>query len=168
MDPVLRIRAAARLFDFSEKPSSRAGWIVRILCVLVALTVLSRKFNATVGAQLLKAKPTPVVPTEDMPGFKFRLSEDERRKIFAELATAELAERKRAIDANTWQGHAWSREDDRGWYERVAVRQSAARHHVSLTQVYLVLDEGIREHWLAPDGKPLPATTPPLNPRTGW
>ena len=59
-------------------------------------------------------------PAEEIDDYKFRLPERTRREIFAQLAAAELAERARAIQANTWKGHTWSREDDRGHYERVA------------------------------------------------
>jgi hypothetical protein len=71
-----------------------------------------------------------------------------------------------AIAANTWKGHLWSREDDRGHYERVKMRELAARYEGTLTQMYLILDEGIRNKWPGPDGQPLPATTPPWDPRT--
>jgi hypothetical protein len=111
---------------------------------------------------MLATKPPAAIPTEEIDDYRFRLAEHTRRAIFAELATAELAERERAIKANSWHGHLWSREDDRGHYERVAVRAVAAKYRVSLTQTYLVLDEGIRDHWPGPDGKPLPAITPPL------
>jgi hypothetical protein len=96
------------------------------------------------------------------------LDEATRKAIFAELAAAELAERKRAIAQNTWNGHAWSQEDDRGHYERVAARAAAAKYRVSLSQIYLVLDEGLREHWPSPEGAPLTATTPPLSIRSTW
>jgi hypothetical protein len=76
--------------------------------------------------------------------------------------------RKEGIEKNTWNGHIWSREDDRGWGERVLARSLAQKYGISLTQVFLVLDEGIRKKWPGPDGNPLPATVPPLDLRPTW
>lgn len=156
-----------RMFDFAARPGSKAAWGVRCVAIGIALFVLWRRVEAATFP-LLSAKPLPAIPTEEIDDYRFRLPERTRRQIFAELATAELAERARAIQANTWKGHLWSREDDRGHYERVAVRAAAAKHKISLTQTYLVLDEGIRERWPGPDGKPLPATTPALDIRSNW
>ncbi len=153
------------LFDFAKRPESKAAWVVRVVAVGVVLSVLWRRVEGAT-LPLLSAKPPPAIPTEEIEDYRFRLPERIRRQIFAELAAAELAERARAVQANTWKGHLWSREDDRGHYERVAVRAAAAKHKVSLSQVYLVLDEGIRERWPGPDGKPLPALTPPLDIRS--
>ena len=153
------------LLDFGRTPDTKAGWVIRGAVVVIGATLAWRRIvHAT--AQLLHAKPPAAIAVEDAPGEKFRLPEPVRREIFAELATAEIAERARAIAANSWNGHVWSREDDRGHYERVAARSSAAKHRVALAQVYLVLDEGIRERWPGPDGKPLAATTPPFSIRT--
>jgi len=160
-----KARGYFALFDFARSPRSKVGWIVRGAAIGVALFVLWRRVESAT-MPLLSAKPPAAIPTEEIEDYKFRLPERTRREIFAELATAELAERARAIQANTWNGHLWSREDDRGHYERVAIRSVAAKHKISLSQAYLVLDEGIREAWPGPDGKPLPATTPPLNIRS--
>jgi hypothetical protein len=161
-------RLAARygpVFDFSVKPTTKAGWVVRVFVTVVSVAMLYRTGIAKVGP-MLRAKAPPRIPTEQLEGDRFGIPEHVRRAIFTEVAAAEIAERKRAIDANTWGGHAWSREDDRGYYERIAVRAAAAKHNVSLPQVYLVLDEGIRQKWLGPDGKPLAGTTPPLSIRS--
>ena len=155
------------LLDFERSPRSKAGWFIRIAGGAIGVIVIVQTVRST-AEPLLAAKPPPVIPTQEFPGDRFRLSEDRRKEIFKELATAELSERKRAIDGNTWQGHMWSREDDRGWWENKAVREAALRHNVTATQVYLVLDEGIRNHWLAPNGQPLPGNTPPLNIRSTW
>lgn len=160
-----KIKPYLGLLDFAAKPASKAAWIAKVAAIAIALVALWRRVDAATSP-LLSAKPQPPIPVEEIEDYKFRLPERTRREIFAELATAELAERARAVQANTWKGHLWSREDDRGHYERVAARAAAAKHKVSLTQVYLVLDEGIRERWPGPDGKPLPATTPPLNIRS--
>jgi hypothetical protein len=154
-----------QLLDFARLPDTKVGWLVRIAVTTAVLVVLGQRVRQEVGPMLATRPPTPI-PTVEIDDYRFRLPERTRREIFAELATAELAERQRAIAANTWKGHAWSREDDRGHYERVAARAAAAKYKVSLSQVYLVLDEGIRNKWPAPNGDPLPGTTPPLNLRT--
>ena len=156
-----------RVLDFSKMPDTKAGWVVRVLVTLVALALLIQRAKAAT-APLVAAKPPATIATEDIEGYRFRIPDETRHAIFDELAAAELAERDRAIKANTWGGHAWSREDDRGHYERVAVRAAAAKYRLSISQVYLVLDEGLRERWPAPNGQPLPATTPPLSLRTTW
>ena len=155
----------AALFDFARKPTTRAGWVVRGVVTLLAVAFLVRTFERQVGPMLKASPPAPITSSDD-PENRYGLTAPVRHQIFTELATAELAERKRAIEANSWKGHLWSREDDRGHNERVTARAVAGRHRVSLTQVYLVLDEGIREHWLAPNDSPLSALTPPLSLRT--
>lgn len=157
----------ARIFDFASLPDSRMGWAARIGITVLALFVVLRK-TTSITSPLLKAKPPPAIPTTELEDYKFKYPERVRREIFAEFAAAEIAERKRAVAANTWNGHVWSREDDRGHFERVKARELAARYKGSLSQMYLILDEGIRQRWPGPDGQPLAATTPPFNPRTGW
>ena len=167
MAPEKLVGRFASLLDFERTPTSKVGWAVRILAGVIGFVVVVQTVRETAEPLLSAHEPTPI-PTQEYPGDRFRLSEDRRKEIFTELATLELAERKRAIDQNTWNGHAWSREDDRGWWEAKAVKDIATRNKLSLTQVYLVLDEGIRNHWPAPNGQPLPGTSPPLNPRTTW
>jgi hypothetical protein len=159
-----RLRPYFTLLDFGAAPSSRIAWAVRVAVFSFAVVVLYKRVGV-VTAPLLDAKPLPFIPSEEIEDYRFRLPERTRKEIFAEIAIAELAERKRAIDQNTWKGHLWSREDDRGHYERTEFRALAVRHKISLTQVYLILDEGLREHWPGPDGNPLPATTPALDQR---
>jgi len=153
------------LADFGAMPRTKAGWALRVVVTLVAVLFLERQV-VTATRTLMTAKPPPGFSAQEIDDYRFRLPERTRREIFHDLATAEIAERNRAIQANTWGGHLWSREDDRGHYERVAARGAAAKYKVSLSQVYLVLDEGIREKWPGPDGQPLKATTPALNIRS--
>jgi hypothetical protein len=162
-----RIQRNLQVFDFAVKPTSKAAWIVRLVVMLVATWFLVKKTNALVSP-MLSAHPPGKIPNEEIEDYRFKYPERIRREIFMEIATAELAERQRAIAANTWNGHLWSREDDRGHYERVKMRELAARYKGTLTQMYLILDEGIREKWPGPNGEPLPATTPPWDPRTTW
>ena len=159
-----KLRPYFALLDFGGPPASRVAWAVRV-CVLSFATVVLWKRVDKVTAPLLNAKPPIAIPNEEIEDYRFRMPERTRREIFAEIASAEAIERKRAIDQNTWHGHLWSREDDRGHQERMEFRRIAKDYNISLTQVYLVLDEGIREHWLGPDGKPLTGSTPKLDQR---
>lgn len=159
-----RLRPYFALLDFGAPPATRIAWAVRVCVLSFALVVLWKRIDV-VTTPLLGAKPPPFIPSEEIEDYRFRLPERTRREIFTEIAVAEVAERKRAIEQNTWKGHLWSREDDRGHYERVQLRQLAKKYNVSLTQLYLILDEGIRAHWPGPDGEPLPATTPALDMR---
>lgn len=163
-----RVEEAAKLaslLDFAAVPKTKAGWAIRIVATFIAIVFCWRRVVLATHI-LVSTHAPPPIPTEEIDDYKFRLPEHTRKEIFEDLATAELAERDRAAKANTWNGHLWSREDDRGHYERVAARAAAVKFKISLAQVYLVLDEGIREHWPAPNGQPLPATTPPLNLRS--
>jgi hypothetical protein len=161
------IERTASLFDFAAKPTTRGGWVLRIGVMLIASWIALRKTNVLVSP-LLTARPPGTIPNQELDDYRFKYPERTRREIFMEMATAELAERQRAIAANTWKGHLWSREDDRGHYERVKMRELAAKYKGTLSQMYLILDEGIRSKWPGPDGNPLPATTPPWDPRTTW
>lgn len=163
-----KLREDLRVFDFSKMPDTKLGWGIRALVTILAIAFLVQRVRAA-ATPLVGAKPPPAISVEDIEGYRFRLSDETRHAIFDELAVAELAERERAIKVNSWGGtEPWSREDDRGHFERVAVRAAATKYKVSISQVYLVLDEGIREKWLAPNGQPLPATTPPLSLRSTW
>jgi hypothetical protein len=159
-----RLQPYLTLLDFGGSPTSRVGWAVRVAVFSFAVVVLWKRVS-TATAPLLDAKPLPFIPSEEIEDYRFRLPERIRREIFTEIAAGETAERKRAIEQNTWKGHLWSREDDRGHYERMQLRALATKYKVSLTQMYLILDEGIRDHWPGPDGNPLPATTPALDMR---
>ena len=162
-----RLKPYFSLLDFGAPPSTRVAWVIRICVLSFAAVVLWKRLDTTTAPLLNAKRPLPI-PSEEIEDYRFRLPERTRREIFAEIAEAEQTERAQAIQKNTWNGHLWSREDDRGHFERVFLRQVAKRRNLSLTQVYLILDEGIRAKWPGPDGRPLPATTPPLNPRPTW
>jgi len=155
------------LLDFGGRPSTRVAWLVRIAVFAFAGVVFARRLDQST-APLLHAKPPVKIPAVEIDDYRFRLPERDRKEIFMEMAGAEAAERQRAIDANSWNGHLWSREDDRGHQERLQMRAIASKHRISLTQAYLILDEGIRSGWPGPDGKALTATSPPLDIRTTW
>jgi hypothetical protein len=150
-----------------EGPRSRVALLAAVTVNVVAIVFLVSNTRRTLRPVFSAPPPAPI--RAEGPGDqRFELDEKTRKSIFAELAALELSERKRNIDQNTWNGHLWSREDDRGWQERVLARSLARRHNVSISQIFLVLEEGIRSKWPAPDGKPLPANVEPLNLRTGW
>lgn len=101
---------------------------------------------------------------QDGPGdVRYGLDLAARKAIFAEVAATEPHSREQGVAG--FPGQPWSQEDHRAAFERDAVRSIAARRGLNLTQIYLVLDEGIRSQWPGPDGKPLRATSVPLDPR---
>jgi len=155
------------LLDFGAKPSTRVGFVVRVAVISFAAVVLWRRLNV-LAAPLTHAKPPIPIPSEEIEDYRFRLPERTRREIFQQIAENEQALRAQALQANSWDGHLWSREDDRGHFERLFFRRLAKEHNISLSQVYFILDEGVRAKWPGPDGKSLPGTTPPLNPRQTW
>ena len=117
----------------------------------------------------VQSKPPPPLPP-DRGDERFGLPLSTRKQIFAQFAAAEPGYRAEGHRAFNGPGLEWSAEDHRGAFERQKAAALSSRFHVSLTQVYMCLDEGIREHWPGPDGKPLDPHTVPLNPRRkyGW
>ncbi len=162
-----KLRPYFALLDFGVRPASRVAWAVRVAVLSFGVVILYKRLGTTT-APLLDAKPPNPIPSEEIEDYRFRLPERIRREIYMEIAEAELAERKREVQHDKWRGHLWSREDDRGHFERMHFRALAVEHKISLTQVYLILDEGLRNHWPGPDGAVLPATSPPLDLRSTW
>jgi hypothetical protein len=160
-------RSVVEAIDFEEPARSALGGWVRIGAIALSTYAFVSVLRTT-SAPLLVPNTKAALNGDEYEGHRYGMTLAERQAIFADLAAVEIAERQRAIAANTWSGHLWSREDDRGWKEMSAARRIAAERKRSLTQVYMVLDEAIRERWPGPDGQPLPATTPPLDPRTTW
>jgi hypothetical protein len=161
------VKACLDALDFDKERTSLWGARFMLVAWAVALYFAVSSVRTTVRPLTTRATQSPL-GEEEHEGFRYGLPLEKRQAIFNELAAGELVERKRGIDQNTWNGHLWSREDDRGHQELTLARNLAARNKISLTQVYLILDEGIRKRWPAPDGRPLPATTPPQDPRTTW
>ncbi len=153
--------------DFEAPARSASGAWIRLLAWAASLSLLAWVVNGVVGP-LAEERNRSAFGPDAYDGYRYGMNAETRKAIFDELASAERAERHRAIEQNTWQGDLWSREDDRGYQELTLARALSTKYGVSLTQVYLVLDEAIREKWRGPDGEPLPATTPPLRPRSRW
>ena len=108
-------------------------------------------------------KAPPALVDREPNGVRFGLSEESRRAIFKEIAAAEPSARSNGVAG--FPGQPWSQEDHRCAFERDTIRAIAARSGIDIAQVYLVLDEGIRDRWPGPDGKPLTPHTTPLQPR---
>jgi hypothetical protein len=144
----------------------RAAWGVVLLLSLQALSIAAFVRVARTALGPMVRNPAPPAIPQPTSMTRFGMTEDRRREVFRELADAEFSERRRAIEQHTWGGHAWSREDDLGYVQRARAREVAARYGLSLSQMYLVLDEGIRQRWPGPDGQPLRGTSEPINLRT--
>lgn len=153
--------------DFDLPATSPVGAWARAIGWTLSLAALLSVVRTTTRP-LTTAPARAPMGGELQEGHRYGMPLEERKAVFAELAKVETAERARAIAENTWGGHQWSREDDRGHYEMTAARSLASRHRVTLTQIYMVLDEGIRERWPGPNGEPLLPTTPPQDPRSTW
>jgi len=158
---------AARAKSIAPEPSIPRSSLALLLIVcanIIGVGALYRTGKRIFAPMLREPEPPPIPQRTSME--RFGMTETVRREVFRELADAEINERRRAITMNTWGGHAWSREDDLGYVQRARAREVAARYHLSLTQMYLVLDEGIRNRWPGPDGQPLRATSEPISLRS--
>jgi hypothetical protein len=118
---------------------------------------------AELTAPIWTAQAPPPVPPDGPGDARFGLSLQSRHAIFTEVVRGEPGYRARS--ATRFPGDPFSINDDRSWGEMHDARQFSKMRGVSLSQVYLILDEGIRSHWPGPDGQPLQATVPPLDPR---
>ncbi len=142
-------------------PPSRARFAAHTAAA--ALALIAGAIATVRTARPILDAPKPPVLADGAAGVKFGLAEADRRAIFKEIAAAEPYGRAQGLAGFPEQ--PWSQEDHRCAFERDTTRSLAARKGVSLTQIYLVLDEGIRAQWPGADGKPLRATTVPLAPR---
>lgn len=137
--------------------------MIRSIAAHVLATVAAIVAVWWVTLPVLRARAPADLPGDGTNGVRFGLTEVVRHEIFHDLAANEPASRARAAQA--FPGDPWSTEDHRASFERDLVRAIAQRRELSLTQVYLVLDEGIRDHWLGADGHPLSPLSYPLSPR---
>ncbi|MGH7282874.1 MAG: hypothetical protein ACRELY_15220 [Polyangiaceae bacterium] len=151
--------ALASVREAWAKAPPRRRWLLRT--AFEGLGIAAALIYATVLTHGLRATPPPAaLPTAPD---RLGIPEQKRRAIFAELAGDEPRARKES--AEKFPGDAWSIEDERAAHERDRTRALASAHKLSVSTVYLILDEGIRAQWLAPNKKPLDATVVPLKPR---
>lgn len=129
----------------------------------VALSLGAAGAVAALTAPIWSAPAPPPVPASQTDDRRFGLSLEERRELFTALVRNEPRHRARA--ARHFPGDPFSINDDRSHGEMVDARQLARTRGLSISQVYLILDEGIRRRWPGPEGEPLEATVPPLDPR---
>jgi hypothetical protein len=144
--------------------------LLLVLVLSVASLAYSCAFARDISSVLVKAVPPPPLPRDQGDHVRFGVPLATRKQVFTELATAEPVSRAEGTRAFPGDELAWSADDHRGAYERQKVASIMGHRALSMTQVYLILDEGIRERWPGPDGKPLTPTTTPLHPRRkyGW
>lgn len=145
-----------------DERTTRTLFMARATAALFALAVAGVWVVRTARPITGEKAPAPLLDREPN-GVRFGLPEEARRAIFKEIAAAEPAARTNGVAG--FPGQPWSQEDHRCAFERDTIRGVAARGGLDITQVYLILDEGLREHWAGPDGKPLTPRTTPLMPR---
>jgi hypothetical protein len=169
-----RARRWVDALDFESPARSAVSGAVRLAALGLSIYIMLSVLRTASAPLLVKNRVAPL-NGDEYEDHRYGMKLATRKAIFDELAAIEVEERRRAIEQNTWVGPgngprevAWSREDDRGAREMEAARRIAKQKGLSLTQVYMVLDEAIREKWPGPDGQPLIATTPPLKPRSTW
>ncbi len=144
-----------------------------VLYVWLGFTVATLSYCFVVARDMTRPlrtaqAPAPLPP--DHGDVKFGVPLAVRKQVFEELAAAEPSAREEGKKAFGGFALEWSAEDHRGGFERKTVANIGAAKHLSVTQVYLILDEGIRERWPGPDGQPLSPLVAPLHPRRkyGW
>jgi hypothetical protein len=158
---VLLARASAWWLA-DRRPSSRHALLLAIAVHSLA-TLAGVVAVRSVVLPVLEARGPAEFPSDGTNGVRFGLAETLRRDIFREIASAEPAARARG--AQSFPGEPWSMEDHRAAFERDTARGIAQRRELSLSQIYLILDEGIRQRWPGPGGAPLSAQSYPLAPR---
>ena len=142
----------------STLPTTRfvigATWMLQAITLLVAVGLALHITHD------VRKTPPPALLSVDAP--LYGLSDAKRRLVFSAIASDEP--RARAESAEKFAGEPWSIEDDRAAHERDRAREVAPNQAISISQAYLILDEGIREHWPAPKA-PLDGSVVPLKPR---
>ncbi len=127
-----------------------------------ATLVLPLVLLAIIVAGVVSSAPPAAVPPPDGDRL-FGIDEERRREIFTRITRHEHFARSMA--AEQFPHHAWSRSDAYFGHMRDLVVHLALIHDLHASQIFLVFDEGIRNHWPDDRGNPLPASTTPLRPR---
>ena len=122
MEAAAALLLAARL---RRAPTTRVAWAVRV-CVLSFARGRALQARDRGDGAAPRREAAPVHPERGDRGLPLPSARSARAARSSRRSpSAENAERKRAIEQNTWKGHLWSREDDRGHYERVQLRALA-------------------------------------------
>lgn len=152
-----RIRIRSRTIFF-------AAVAVSVLS-LVSAFVLCRRMTRN----LATGQANAILPA-DHDDVRFGVPLAKRKQVFKDLADAEPQARADGKKSFPGDELAWSAEDHRGAFERQRVAAAMGKYGLSQTQVYLILDEGIRQKWSGANGEPLTPFTVPLHPRRkyGW
>jgi hypothetical protein len=140
------------LVDFSRRPRNAESVWLRAGAFVAGVTAI---FYVVRGgaAQVLYARPLPMLTPDEHVGYRYGLSEEARREIFAALASAETGKAVPTLERAR-------RSHDRGDAEASIVGSLATKHRVSRSAIWAVLEQGIRERWPGPDGAPVPAGPP--------
>jgi hypothetical protein len=91
-----------------------------------------------------------------------RASDAVRREAFSDFRLHERESRRKA--AHDFPTDPWSQDDAFHAYESDRAREFASKHHVTKTDVFDALDEGMRAQRTRGDRSML-ATVPPCHPR---
>jgi hypothetical protein len=113
-------------------------------------------FPLVCAVALGRALLTPAPPPRD------RASDAVKREAFADFRTHERESRRKA--AHDFPTDPWSEDDAFHAYESDRARAFADKHHVTKTDVFDALDEGMRAQHARGD-KTMLATVPPCHPR---
>jgi len=153
----------------SQRPPGRRQ-TARIAWAVFAVEVLALALWA---ARALRTEPAPQGDaTTAKNGVRFGKTVGDRRRVFVELMRGEGENRERA-ERETDQ-HPWNRNRDDYFHqwEWSRILWVSAQQHVPEWQGWLILEEGLREHWPPPPGvailadeAPLARATPPIGKR---
>jgi len=168
--PERDVLSEAASFWLDAKARVRSRSVLVVHAVLVVGTVIWGLARAREAIRpLVEGREAPPIARDDGSS-RFGLPLDKRKAIFNEIAAAEPQAILNGKTSFPGKELEWSAEDHRGAFERQTVAAMVVKYGVTTTQVYLCLDEGIRNHWPGPDGKPLNPHTVPLHPRRkyGW
>lgn len=119
-----------------------------------------------ISVALLYACLKPLLAAIERPrtlGTDLDISADDAHVAFDQLVRAETSSRLRARER--FPGHAWSQQDDEAQFMRGHARRIGQSMGLTLSQVYLVMDRGLRERWVDDKGRRLKTRVVPLNPR---
>ncbi|MCA9523889.1 MAG: hypothetical protein KC609_23130 [Myxococcales bacterium] len=144
----------------TQTPHSRADRWVQVIALLLVLAAASWIAAATVQRQRVRRVPS------DTAGSRFGVPLEQRRAIF-DLVTGK---------ALRWRAEVRRRVPDNPYYRELEfhlrlrrfVRRLARAKSLDPTQVWLIVDEGIRRHWKTPRGKGFEPVIEPVKPGTRW